>query len=112
MYNDRVRVVDHAEPSLPQAHAVVGFFVICGLEILVKAAKFIPHLTRGQKERTRAVIHVPPEHVCRCERIVAAAVPEARTIPPYDAARLLKRAVQQNQPSAYRADVGAAADRC
>ena len=103
------RLINHPVTALPQAHAIVGFFVISRLEAFVEAAELFPERARREQKGARTVIHVATEHVRRREGRVAAAVSETRAVPPHDAACFLQRAVEQNDLAPYGADVRSAA---
>ena len=68
--------------------------------------------SRREKERAGTVIDVAPEHVHRRKWIVAAAIAQAGTVAPDDAARFLQRAVEQDQPAADGADIRCACGMC
>src|SRR5215510_3325531 len=108
---NRFRIKHHPKPSFPETHAVVRLFVISGLELFIKPTHLIPEVARCQEKGARTVVHVASEHICRGKRIVAAAIPETRSITPDDATGLLKCAVEKDEPSAYSSDVRAATKR-
>src|SRR5262249_18734603 len=87
--DNRVRVVNDAQTVLPQARAVVCFFVVGRSEYFREAAKLIPCGSSREQESSRAVIDIASKHVHRRKRIVAAAVPQTGSVAPDDASCLL-----------------------
>src|SRR5438477_13210258 len=75
-----IGIVHDAQVMFPEPRTVIRFFVISGLESLIKAAKRVPGLSWRQQEGARAVVDVATEHIHSCERIVATPMTEARTI--------------------------------
>src|SRR5215475_3737248 len=107
----RVRVVDNSQPFLPESRAVVRFLVVSRFEPFVEAAELFPYFSGRQQKCARTVIDIAPEHVHRCERVVASSVAEARSIAPDDAVCLLKGSVEKDQASTYGADIPRASNR-
>ncbi len=63
--NDRERFVDDLKASLPQGHAVVSVFVVCGRELGTKSAKFSEQSPRRYQEDRRAEVHGTAKLVLR-----------------------------------------------
>src|SRR5437867_5369021 len=108
---NRVGIVDNAQPLFPKTRAVIGFLVICGLENLVETTQPLPGRAWREQECAGTVIHIAAEHVHRCEWVITAAVTQARSVTPNDAAGFLERAIQQDQPAPDGADVRTATNR-
>src|SRR5262249_1916392 len=109
--NGGVRLVDDAQTSLPQADAVIGLIVIGGLELLVKSSELLPDAARRQQKCSGTIVDVPAKHVHGGEWIVAPAITETTSVAPDNASRLLKHAIEQNDPRPDRADIDAAFQR-
>src|SRR5437667_5666367 len=107
---NRIGIINHPQSLLPKACAVIGFLVIGGFEDFVETTQTLPGVASGEQECARTIIHIPAEHVHRRERVVTAAIPEARSVMPYDASGFLECAVEQNQPAPDGADIRSAAN--
>src|SRR5262249_46190035 len=100
MKDDCIGIVNYAQSAFPQSNAVIGVLVVCGFEGFIEATELLPDSPWCQKKCRRAVIHIPPEPVHRLTCIVAAAISQAWSVAPDDAAGFLKAPVQKNQSSA------------
>src|SRR3954451_4671775 len=105
MYNRDVRVIYDAHALLPQPDAVIGLLVIGRREIFVETSDLKKQAAPRQQKSARAIVDVPFEHESFRQRELSPAIAKARAISPDDAAGLLQRAVLQNDPAAYGADI-------
>src|SRR5690349_12443061 len=77
MKKDGIRIVHNSKPALPQASAVIRFFVVSGFEGFIETPRLFPDFSWCEQKRARAVVDIAAEHVHRGKRIVATAITQA-----------------------------------